>query len=176
LEQTQWIESLIINGASALAIKTSRFLGILPENIIECANEHNFPIIELDHEVIWPKIIESFMDYLTNQRIKIMELIEDVQRNLINLVLENNTLQTIVNKISELVGNTIIIEDAKLNVIVIGNVEGNIQSPPDSALLQERMNDDFRQNVIKSNFYKEVKSGVKKSILKLISTCPKRKK
>lgn len=172
LEQTQWIESLIFNGASALAIKTSRFLGVLPENIIDCANKHDFPIIELDHEVTWPVIIESFMDYLMNQRIKIMELIEDVQRNLINLVLENNTLQTIVDKISELVGNTIIIEDAKLNVIAFGNIEGDIHSQPDSPLLQERTNDNFRQNVIKSNFYKEVKSGVKKEHLEINLNMP----
>lgn len=167
LEQSQWIESLIVNGASALAIKTSRFLGVLPETIIECANRHNFPIIELDHEVTWPVIIESFMDHLRNQRIKIMELIEDIQRNLINLVLENNTLQTIVDNISELVGNTIIIEDAKLNVIAFGKVGGDVQPHPDSPLLQERMSDSFRQNIIESNFYKEVKGGVKKEYLEI---------
>lgn len=165
LEQNRWIESLIANGASALAIKTSRFLGVLPKNIIECANKHNFPIIELDHEVTWPVIIESFMSFLTDQRVKIMELIEDIQRNLINLVLENNTVQTLVNKISELVGNTIIIEDAKLNVIAFGNVEGDIQSHLDSPLLKERISNDFRQNVMKSNFYKKIKSGDKKQTL-----------
>lgn len=172
LKQSEWVESLIINGASALAIKTSRFLGVLPKSIIECANNHNFPIIELDHEVTWPAIIESFMDYLTNQRIKIMQLIEDVQRNLINLVLENNTIQTLVNKISELVGNTIIIEDAKLNVIAVSNVEGDIQSNLDSPVFKERINEHFRQNVLKSNFYKAVKMGEKKEHLEINLNLP----
>ncbi|ACL19847.1 transcriptional regulator, PucR family [Desulfitobacterium hafniense DCB-2] len=172
LEQSEWVESLIINGASALAIKTSRFLGVLPKSIIECANNHNFPIIELDHEVTWPAIIESFMDYVTNQRIKIMQLIEDVQRDLINLVLENNTIQTLVNKISELVGNTIIIEDAKLNVIAVSNVEGDIQSNLDSPVFKARINEHFRQNVLKSNFYKAVKMGEKKEHLEINLTIP----
>ncbi|MEA5025304.1 hypothetical protein SDC9_10819 [bioreactor metagenome] len=172
LEQSEWVESLIINGASALAIKTSRFLGVLPKSIIECANNHNFPIIELDHEVTWPAIIESFMDYVTNQRIKIMQLIEDVQRDLINLVLENNTIQTLVNKISELVGNTIIIEDAKLNVIAVSNVEGDIQSNLDSPVFKARINEHFRQNVLKSNFYKAVKMGEKKEHLEINLNLP----
>lgn len=172
LEQSEWVESLIINGASALAIKTSRFLGVLPKSIIECANNHNFPIIELDHEVTWPAIIESFMDYVTNQRIKIMQLIEDVQRDLINLVLENNTIQTLVNKISELVVNTIIIEDAKLNVIAVSNVEGDIQSNLDSPVFKARINEHFRQNVLKSNFYKAVKMGEKKEHLEINLNLP----
>ncbi|WP_018305148.1 PucR family transcriptional regulator [Desulfitobacterium hafniense] len=172
LEQSEWVESLIINGASALAIKTSRFLGVLPQSIIECANNHNFPIIELDHEVTWPAIIESFMDYVTNQRIKIMQLIEDVQRDLINLVLENNTIQTLVNKISELVGNTIIIEDAKLNVIAVSNVEGDIQSNLDSPVFKARINEHFRQNVLRSNFYKAVKMGEKKEHLEINLNLP----
>jgi len=176
LEQKDWIESLIVNGASALAIKTSRFLGVLPNSIIDCANIHNFPIIELDHEVTWPVIIESFMDYLMNQRIKIMELIEDVQRNLINLVLENNTIQTIVNKISELVGNTIIIEDAKLNLVALGDVEGNIQPDLGSPLLKERLSDDFKQKVVSSNFYKEIKSGVKRENFEIILNIPEAEK
>ena len=171
-EQKKWIESLIENGASALAIKTSRFLGVLPKHIIECANNHDFPIIELDHEVTWPAIIESFMDYLMNHQIKTMELIEEVQRNLINLVLENNTIQTIVNKISGLVGNTIIIEDAKLNVIALGNVEDDIQFNLDSPLLKERINDDFRLNVMESNFYKKIKSGEKKEHLEIGISIP----
>lgn len=172
LKQSEWVESLIINGASALAIKTSRFLGVLPQSIIECANNHNFPIIELDHEVTWPAIIEAFMDYVTNQRIKIMQLIEDVQRDLINLVLENNTIQTLVNKISELVGNTIIIEDAKLNVIAVSNVEGDIRSSLDSPVFKERINEHFRQNVLKSNFYKAVKMGEKKEHLEINLNLP----
>ncbi len=172
LKQSEWVESLIINGASALAIKTSRFLGVLPKSIIECANNHNFPIIELDHEVTWPAIIEAFMDYVTNQRIKIMQLIEDVQRDLINLVLENNTIQTLVNKISELVGNTIIIEDAKLNVIAVSNVEGDIRSSLDSPVFKERINEHFRQNVLKSNFYKAVKMGEKKEHLEINLNLP----
>lgn len=172
LEQSEWVESLIINGASALAIKTSRFLGVLPKSIIECANNHNFPIIELDHEVTWPAIIEAFMDYVTNQRIKIMQLIEDVQRDLINLVLENNTIQTLVNKISELVGNTIIIEDAKLNVIAVSNVEGDIQSNLDSPVFKARINEHFRQNVLRSNFYKAVKMGEKKEHLEINLNLP----
>ncbi|TWH57307.1 purine catabolism regulator [Desulfitobacterium sp. LBE] len=176
LEQSEWVESLIISGASALAIKTSRFLGVLPQSIIECANNHNFPIIELDHEVTWPAIIEAFMDYVTNQRIKIMQLIEDVQRDLINLVLENNTIQTLVNKISELVGNTIIIEDAKLNVIAVSNVEGDIQSNLDSPVFKARINEHFRQNVLKSNFYKAVKMGEKKEHLEINLSLPNSEK
>ena len=82
LEQEKWIESLILNGAAALAIKTSRFLGVLPENVIKCANNYNFPIIELDHKVTWPIVIESFMNFLTDRRIKVMNSSGEGKKNL----------------------------------------------------------------------------------------------
>lgn len=167
LYQNEWIESLIQNGASALAIKTSRFLGQVPSGIIDVANRHDFPIIGLPHEITWPVVIESFMDFFMNERMKIMQLVEEIQSNLINLVLENNTIQTISDKIANLVGNPIILEDARLNVISIGNPDKDSPVDLDQPILKQRIGGSFRNKVFKSRFYKNVQNGITKDKLEI---------
>lgn len=168
VHQNLWIESLIHNGASALAIKTSRFLGTVPSTIIDVANKHNFPIIGLPHEITWPVVIESFMDFFMNERMKIMQIVEEVQSSLINLVLENKGIQSITENIANLVGNTVILEDARLNTIAIGHVDSDEDSNQlEQSILKQRLNEEFRNGILQSDFYKNVQRGNKNETLSI---------
>ncbi|MFP7299271.1 PucR family transcriptional regulator [Neobacillus niacini] len=158
--EKEWIESLIKNGAAALAIKTSRFLGVMPKEMINVANHYDFPIISLPHEITWPIVIESFMDFFMNERMKIMQLVEDVQNSLINLVLENRSIQTIVNKIANLAGNPIILEDARLQTIAIGNIDSE-ETNTCKAVIDHRVSSLFKNKVLQSPFYKDIQKGGK---------------
>lgn len=163
--EVEWIESIISNGAAALAIKTSRFLGTLPTSILQAANRHRFPIIGLPHEITWPVAIESFMDFFMNERIKFMEHVGEIQSQLINLVLENEPIQIIVDTIASLVGNPIILEDARLNVIAIGN--DNHQSEFDQSVIEQRTDEAFRNKILKTNFYQNVQRARNKDKLEI---------
>lgn len=165
VHETEWIESIINKGAAALAIKTSRFLGTLPYSILEVANRHHFPLIELPHEITWPFAIESFMDFFMNEQIKVMQHLEEVQSQLINLVLENEPIQIIVDKVADLVGNPIVLEDARLNVIAIGNLNEGDHHGVDQSIIGQRMGESFRDKVLKSDFYRNVRHFRKKDRL-----------
>jgi purine catabolism regulator len=167
LHQTEWINSIISKGASALAIKTSRFLGVLPSGILEVANEHNFPIIGLPHEITWPIVIESFMDFFMNERIRIMKHVEDIQSQLINMVLDNESIQVFVDKIADLVGNPIVLEDARLNLIAIGKGRDDAHLELDQVVIAKRMHESFRNKILKSDFYKDVQRNRKKDMLEI---------
>jgi PucR family transcriptional regulator, purine catabolism regulatory protein len=172
VHQKEWIESLIHNGASALAIKTSRFLGSVPTAIIDVANQYDFPIIGMPHEITWPTVIESFMDFFMSERMRIMKLVEEIQSNLINLVLENNSIQSIAEKIAQLVGNPIILEDARLQVMAIGNIEEEEPSKKEDiqSVLNKRVEKAFRNKIVKSSFYKNIQKGMTKEKSEFIET------
>ncbi len=157
--EKEWILSLIRNGASALAIKTSRFLGGLPKAIIDVANQYDFTIFSLPHEITWPIVIESFMDYYMNERMKIMQLVEEVQSSLINLVLENKSIKTMADKIAKLARNPIIIEDARLQVIAIGGLDSE-EVDVNKDVLQHRVGESFQNKVMRSSFYKKIRKGM----------------
>lgn len=157
--QQDWIESLINNGASALAIKTSRFLGVVPNGIIEVAERNNFPIISLPHEITWPVVIESFMNFFMNERMKVMQQVEEVQSDLIQLILEHKGIEVICNKIASLVGNPIVLEDARMQLIAVGT-DSEDEAVHPQAMIDTRLSESFQAKLLQSKFYKNIKSGV----------------
>lgn len=167
IHQSEWINSLIKNGASALAIKTSRFLGVIPSEIIEVANKNSFSIISLPHEITWPIVIESFMDFFMNERMKVMKLVEEVQSNLINLVLDDHSIQTITNKVANLIGNPIILEDAQLKVISIGKDDVSDDDHFQS-IITKRLEDSFKEKILKSKFYQNIQKGISEEKLEVV--------
>ncbi|WP_242634669.1 PucR family transcriptional regulator [Bacillus timonensis] len=163
--QMEWVESLVVNGAAALAIKTSRFLGEVPSSIIKIANQLNFPIIEIPTEVTWPNVIESVMNLLMDTQINILQRTEEVHNALISLVLENESVQVIANKISSLVGNPIIIEDARLNHISMS--QNIIDKEKNNKFIEERLSPIFKEKIAYTDFYKNVLSSKTKETLEL---------
>jgi len=62
-----FIKNLINAGSSALGIKKGRFLSIIPDSIIEIANQAGFPIIEIPYHFGWSEIIASFYGAKTEE-------------------------------------------------------------------------------------------------------------
>ncbi|MGN7300195.1 PucR family transcriptional regulator [Ferdinandcohnia sp. SAFN-114] len=164
--QMEWVESLVVNGAAALAIKTSRFLGEVPISIIKIADRLNFPIIEISTEVTWPNVIESVMKLLMDTQINILQRTEEVHNALISLVLENESVQVIANQISNLVGNPIIIEDARLNHISLSQ-NSIIDEEKNNKFIEERLSPVFKEKLACTDFYKNVISNKIKGKLEL---------
>lgn len=153
--QVEWIESLSNNGAVALAIKTDRFLGEVPINVIKVANNLNLPIIELPREVTWPEVIESVMNPILHQQIKNLQRADEIHSKLTSLVLADEPIEVITDQISSLVGNPIIVEDARLNSIAVSKC-ADVDSTSTNEIIEERLNDSFKNKLMKTAYYDEV--------------------
>lgn len=153
--QVDWIKSLSENGASALAIKSDRFLGKISESIISIADSLNLPIIEMSPKVTWPEVIESVMHPILNNQIKTLQRAEEIHTKLTSLVLEDQSVNVIANEIASLIGSPIIIEDARFNHITTGNEE-HYQTPFWKKCFQRRLSNTFCNKVISTTFYQNV--------------------
>jgi purine catabolism regulator len=160
--QTKWVESLIANGASALAIKSGRFLGAIPNSILELANRLNFPLIEMPPDIIWPIAIQAVMNLLTDQQTKVLQRAAEIHSRLTQLVLENESIQAISDVIASLVGNPIVVEDARLNIIAVGNVVSDQPAEIYPKVMDKRMGEPFRNKILLTDYYKSVVKGRKK--------------
>jgi purine catabolism regulator len=163
--EVEWIESLFNNGASALAIKTSRFLGTIPKSIIDAAKRLHFPLIEMPPDITWPVVIESVMNLLTDQQTKVLQQAEEIYNKLTTLVLENDSIQVIADTLASLVGNPIVVEDARLNLIAVGTTQMEPHVYED--LLQNRLSESFRKQILQTNFYKNALHGRKKEMFQI---------
>jgi len=115
----KWVNGLIEHGAVALAIKSSRFIGVIPEVIRRIGNERAFPIIELPPNVTWPKIIESVTNLLLDQQHGSLKHTEEIYDKLMTLVIESKGLNAIAETLGDLIKKPIIIEDRWFNTMAV---------------------------------------------------------
>src|SRR5699024_9589534 len=86
-DSLSWIEGLAKKKASALLIKTSRFIGELPDVIIEFANKNDFPIINIPRDLTWPYLIEAVTELVSDKNIRELQKSQLVQDKLMKIVL-----------------------------------------------------------------------------------------
>lgn len=153
--QIDWFESIIKGGASAVAIKPSRFLQSIPQPIVELADRYQIPLIEVSHEITWPTIIESVMQLLSAEQIKLIQSSADIHRRLTDLVLNNESIELIAQEIAELIEQPVIIEDVHLNPIAHARID-------DQPIFKRRLGDQIKNQIITSHFYQDVLRGVVK--------------
>lgn len=82
-EQCKLIYKLKNANAGALAIKTDRYINMIPEEVIEIANEINFPIIEIPKDLKYTDIIIGINKLVYQSEQKNL-IIEDYIKNIIN--------------------------------------------------------------------------------------------
>jgi sugar diacid utilization regulator len=59
-----YVKGLSDNGVAGMLIKPKRFLGAIPDSILEVANRESFPVAEVPANVLWSRVLESFYRYL----------------------------------------------------------------------------------------------------------------
>lgn len=153
--QVDWIQSLSNNGAVALAIKTDRFLGEIPQKIIEIADQLNFPLIEMPPDITWPEVIEAVMNPIMNEKIKTLQRADEIHNKLTSLVLEDESIKVIADEISSLVENPIIIEDARLEELAIGE-STTVKSDLYREVINKRLSNSFRKRIKNTAYYDDV--------------------
>lgn len=79
------IQGLKDKGAAALFVKPKRFHGKVPEKAVEVAKELEFPLIEVDEELMWSDLIKLVLERILEEESK-----EKAERNLLQAIFENS--------------------------------------------------------------------------------------
>lgn len=115
--QLKWFSDMNKYGVAAIAVKPQRFLGEMPQSVIDFANEVGLPIIELTNDIRWPSIIWCVMDKLLNIQSNQLRESYDIHNQLVRLVLESGGLPTILKAIAKIASASVILEDRYFNTI-----------------------------------------------------------
>ncbi|GGA91371.1 PucR family transcriptional regulator [Ornithinibacillus halotolerans] len=108
-KQIKVVKDLINIKASGIVIKLGRFIEELPKQVIDMANENDFPIISIPKDVSYIKILTPLYEKIYNEKRKkedfiLNPLLEIGNSNLISI-------PEILNKMKDIVKSNIYIED-----------------------------------------------------------------
>ncbi|MCX7832121.1 MAG: PucR family transcriptional regulator [Actinobacteria bacterium] len=79
------IKGLQDKGAAALFVKPKRFFGSTPEALVKASKELNFPLVEIDEEIMWSDLIRAALERILEE-----ESATKIERNLIQAILSGS--------------------------------------------------------------------------------------
>ncbi|PYF03957.1 PucR family transcriptional regulator [Ureibacillus chungkukjangi] len=96
-----YVKEVFLSGASALAVAIGRHVHYIPQEVIDFCNINNFPIIELPWEIRFSDIIKIILEQLNNWEQTSTIKADDIQRELLKLYLDNESIDTVLRYLSK---------------------------------------------------------------------------
>jgi len=126
--QEEWIVGMAQRNVAALAIKTQRFLGKVPDKMIHLADKYSFPLIELPYNMIWPVVISGMMNAMLDIQTQRLTQSIKIHEKLTEIMLTSKGLNSIIKAIADLAGNPVFFMDTSFNLLAKADPDDSNQS------------------------------------------------
>lgn len=107
----QFVEDVMNSRAAALAVATGRHIMKIPEKVIQIAEEAGFPIVEVPWEIRFRDIIKEVLNHLQDFRTSVLKESEIMQKDLLNLFIQERDLSVFVKVLEQKLKRPIIVTD-----------------------------------------------------------------
>jgi purine catabolism regulator len=97
------VASMASVGCAGLAIKTKRFISVVPPEVLETANFHNFPIIELSLEHSLGDIANHSLSYILEKRTDELHYALSTHKKFSQMIMQGSTIPEIIESLSQLI-------------------------------------------------------------------------
>lgn len=121
--QSRLIPELAERNLAGLAIKPGRYIERTPDIMIEQANAHNFPLLEIPYDVSFPDIINPVLSEISNQQLTVIQRADEVHLHLNRVVLEGGDLRDIANVLVAALNNNLAVIQTISNDIIVASAE-----------------------------------------------------
>lgn len=108
LEKTEeafcnFITSIIVKGASALIVKTDRYLKVIPENAKKLCDEKNFPLIYCPESYAFADIINPTLSSIISKQETQLRKANNIHKSFLELAINDCRIQEILQTLSALI-------------------------------------------------------------------------
>lgn len=107
-------------GLAGIGIKTKRYIDKIPEDVLEAANNLEFPLIEISYELSYSTIITRILTEIVNNQTNTLYRIDKMHNKLLNIMLSKGGLKEIAKALYDSIeGNSLAIIDYLFETNVI---------------------------------------------------------
>jgi purine catabolism regulator len=111
--QRELARRLVECGVAAMVVKCGYYLEQVPHAVRRQADRHGLPVFELPREVAFVEISQSIYERLVSRSYARLRRSADIHRELVRLAAEGARLPRIVRRAAALLGNPVLVEDAR---------------------------------------------------------------
>ncbi|EOR23210.1 purine catabolism regulatory protein [Niallia nealsonii AAU1] len=106
------IKSMQEKDCTALGIKSKRFLGHIPNEAIQFANDKGFPLLEIPLETSLGEIVNASLNYMLSQRTAELTIAFETHRKFTQHILKGKGIKRLVDDLSHMINKRIVLFDA----------------------------------------------------------------
>lgn len=133
------VPELAAKGLAGIAIKPERYLDKIPAAMLNAADAHGFPLIELPPESSFNEIISAVLTVILNEQSLRLQRAAEIHDRFTRIVLGGGGLREIALTLGELIEPGVLIVDQHGEVLT-GSVEPDIDRLPVDAAMATRGN------------------------------------
>jgi purine catabolism regulator len=117
--QLQLVPELVRRGAAGLAIKL-RYVDELPAQLLEQAELHSFPVLQLTTDIPFSQVMQPVMGQIINRQALMLARQQRAHRAVMQAVLDAKGLPRLAEILAELLENPVVIRDEMGHVVAVG--------------------------------------------------------
>jgi PucR family transcriptional regulator, purine catabolism regulatory protein len=112
-DQARWIESLIEQGAAAVAVELgSTWRERVPEPVVRACADAGVPLVAFRRSVRFVEITEAVHAAVLNSQFELLRRGEEIHRRFTELILQGRGVPEIMGELAQAVGRPVVLEDA----------------------------------------------------------------
>ena len=115
--QREFCRRVMLAGAAALFVKTTRFVENMPPDIIELADKRKFPIVEVPQGLRWTRLMQDATEVIIDQQASQLEKSQEIHRNLLGVVIRGGGWQELAKESSRLLDMPVVFLDISLELL-----------------------------------------------------------
>ncbi len=117
--QREFCRRVMMAGAAALFVKTTRFVENVPADVIALAEKRKFPIIEVPQGLRWTRLMQDATEVIINRQASQLEQSQSIHRALLGVVIRGGGWQELADEAAHLLENPVVILDISLEVLAV---------------------------------------------------------
>ncbi|MGO5010451.1 PucR family transcriptional regulator [Niallia sp. Sow4_A1] len=122
------IKSMQEKDCTALGIKAKRFLGQIPQEAIQFANEKGFPLLEIPLETSLGEIVNGSLNYMLSQRTAELTNAFETHRKFTQHILKGKGIKRLVDDLSQMINKRIVLLDAHFQMHTSSHTRNSIEN------------------------------------------------
>jgi len=141
--QRDFCRRVMMAGASALFVKTTRFVEDIAPDVIELANKRKFPIIEVPQSLRWTLLMQHATEVIINRQASLLEQSQSIHRSLLGVVIRGGGWGELADEAARLLKAPVAVLDVSLEVLAASAGFPVTASDLEASLAQNNVRDVF---------------------------------
>ncbi|RJK97175.1 PucR family transcriptional regulator [Vallicoccus soli] len=122
------VAALDDRGLAALGVKLGRYLDAVPAEVLAEADRRGFPVVRLPDDVAFDDVLEQVLTELLNRQAAVLARGEQVQRALVEAVLDGGGVPEVVGALVRILGGAVLVTTADGRVLADAGSEAALEA------------------------------------------------